>query len=134
MQMINTVNESALVAEMTELYMKYEAALCSNNTAVLDEFFWDSGDVVRFGLKENQYGVEDIRAFRNSRPGFKLEREIINLKVVAFGEDSAAVTLEFRRFINGEEHLGRQSQMWVRFSEGWKVVSAHVSFLEGNRE
>ena len=114
--------------------MKYEASLCSNNTALLVEFFCDSADVVRFGLKENQYGAEDIRAFRNSRPGFKLEREIINLKVVIFGEDSAAVTLEFRRFINGEERLGRQSQMWMRFSQGWKVVSAHVSFLEGNRK
>ena len=128
--MINTVNDSALVNELTELYMKYEAAICSNSIAVLNKFFWDSADVVRFGLKENQYGAEDIRAFRNSRPGFKLEREIINLKVVIFGEDSAAITLEFRRFINGVERRGRQSQMWCRFSEGWKVVSAHVSFLE----
>ncbi|MGB3761241.1 MAG: oxalurate catabolism protein HpxZ [Rivularia sp. (in: cyanobacteria)] len=132
--MSNIVNQPALVAELTELYMKYEAALCSNDTAVLDNFFWDSADVVRFGLKENQYGAEDIRAFRNSRVGFKLEREIINLKVVTFGEDSAAVTLEFRRFINGVERRGRQSQMWQRFSEGWKVVSAHVSFLEGSKE
>ena len=127
--MINSVSEPALVAELTELYMKYEAALCINDTAVLDSFFWDSADVVRFGLKENQYGAEDIRAFRNSRPGFKLEREIINLKVVTFGEDSAAGTLEFRRFINDVERRGRQSQMWQRFSEGWKVVSAHVSFF-----
>ncbi|MBV6623323.1 MAG: oxalurate catabolism protein HpxZ [Rivularia sp. (in: Bacteria)] len=127
--MDNTVNNPALVAELTELYMKYEAALCSNNTDVLDGFFWDSMDVVRFGLNENQYGAEDIRAFRNSRPNFRLEREIINLKVVTFGEDSAVITLEFRRFINGEQRYGRQSQMWQRFSEGWKVVSAHVSFL-----
>lgn len=127
--MVNNINEPALVAELTELYMKYEAALCSNDTAALDKFFWDSADVVRFGLNENQYGAENIRAFRNSRPGFKLEREIINLKVVTFGEDSAAVTLEFRRFINGLERQGRQSQMWQRFPQGWKVVSAHVSFL-----
>ena len=128
--MSNIVNQPDLVAELTELYMKYEAALCSNDTAVLDNFFWDSADVVRFGLKENQYGAEDIRAFRNSREGFKLEREIINLKVVTFGEDSAAITLEFRRFINNVERRGRQSQMWQRFSLCWKVVSAHVSFLE----
>ncbi|WP_414619080.1 oxalurate catabolism protein HpxZ [Calothrix sp. CCY 0018] len=132
--MINSVNKPALVAELTELYMKYEAALCSNDTAVLDNFFWDSADVVRFGLNENQYGAADIRAFRNSRAGFKLEREIINLKVVTFGEDSAAVTLEFRRFINNVERRGRQSQMWQRFPEGWKVVSAHVSFLEESKE
>lgn len=123
------INQPTLVAELTQLYMKYEKALCTNDTAVLDNFFWDSADVVRFGLNENQYGAEDIRAFRDSRPNFKLEREIINLKVVTFGEDSAAVTLEFRRFINGLERRGRQSQMWHRFSEGWKVVSAHVSLI-----
>jgi hypothetical protein len=123
------INQPAIIAELTELYMKYETALCTNDTAVLDNFFWDSADVVRFGLNENQYGAEDIRAFRNSRPNFKLEREILNLKVVTFGEDSGAVTLEFRRFINGLERRGRQSQMWHRFPQGWKVVSAHVSFL-----
>ena len=127
--MSNTINEPAIVAELTELYMSYEAALCSNDTVVLDNFFWDSADVVRFGLNENLYGAEDIRAFRNSRPGFKLEREILNLKVVTFGENSAAVTLEFRRLINNAERRGRQSQMWQRFPQGWKVVSAHVSFL-----
>ena len=127
--MSNTINEPAIVAELTELYMRYEAALCSNDTVVLDNFFWDSADVVRFGLNENLYGAEDIRAFRNSRPGFKLEREILNLKVVTFGENSAAVTLEFRRLINNAERRGRQSQMWQRFPQGWKVVSAHVSFL-----
>lgn len=119
--MSNIVDQPALVAELTELYMKYEAALCSNDTAVLDNFFWDSVDVVRFGLKENQYGAENIRAFRNSRVGFKLEREIINLKVVTFGEDSAAITLEFRRFINGVERRGRQSQMWQRFQKVGKL-------------
>jgi hypothetical protein len=123
------INQPAIIAELTELYMKYETALSTNDTAVLDNFFWDSADVVRFGLNENQYGAEDIRAFRNSRPNFKLEREILNLKVVTFGEDSGAVTLEFRRFINGLERRGRQSQMWHRFPQGWKVVSAHVSFL-----
>ncbi|MEA5594260.1 oxalurate catabolism protein HpxZ [Rivularia sp. UHCC 0363] len=132
--MNNVINEPALVAELTELYMKYETALCSNDTAVLDNFFWDSADVVRFGLNENLYGAEDIRAFRNSRPAFKLEREILNLKVVTFGEDSAAVTLEFRRLINNVERRGRQSQMWYRFPQGWKVVSAHVSFLKESRE
>ncbi len=127
--MSNTINEPAIVAELTELYMRYETALCSNDTVVLDNFFWDCADVVRFGLNENLYGAEDIRAFRNSRPGFKLEREILNLKVVTFGENSAAVTLEFRRLINNAERRGRQSQMWQRFPQGWKVVSAHVSFL-----
>jgi hypothetical protein len=29
---------------------------------------------------------------------------------------------------NGIPRHGRQSQVWVKFPEGWKIVSAHVSF------
>lgn len=123
------MNDSAIVAELTELYLKYEDALCNNKIEVMDELFWDSSDVVRFGLTENLYGAEEIRAFRRGRPTFNLKREIFNLKVVVFGQDSASVTLEFKRIMDGVERLGRQSQMWYRFSEGWKVVSAHVSLL-----
>jgi hypothetical protein len=35
------------------------------------------------------------------------------------------VTLEFLRL----QHHGRQSQVWWKFPEGWKIVSAHVSFV-----
>ena len=36
--------------------------------------------------------------------------------------------LEFK--VRGQELVGRQSQTWVRMDEGWKIVHAHVSFLE----
>ena len=123
------INNAALVAELTNLYMQYEEALCTNNLEVLDALFWDAPQVVRFGLTENLYGSEEIQKFRANRPTFSLKREIFNLKVVTFGNDSCAVTLEFRRVMDGVERLGRQSQMWQRFPEGWKVVSAHVSLL-----
>jgi hypothetical protein len=126
---MTTVNDPAVVAEVTQLYLKYEEALCKNNLEVMDELFWDGSEVVRFGITENLYGSEEIRKFRASRPTFQLEREISNLKVVTFGSDAAAVTLEFRRVMNGVGRSGRQSQMWYRFSEGWKVISAHVSLL-----
>jgi hypothetical protein len=29
----------------------------------------------------------------------------------------------------GVERHGRQTQFWIRFPEGWKIVSAHVSLL-----
>lgn len=42
----------------------------------------------------------------------------------------ATVHLEFK--VRGREQIGRQSQTWVRFSDvGWKVVSAHVSIIDG---
>jgi hypothetical protein len=126
---MTTINEPNIVAELTELYLKYEDALCNNKVKILNELFWDSADVLRFGVTENLYGSEEIRAFRHNRPNINLKREIFNLKVVTFGQDTAAVTLEFRRVIDGVERLGRQSQMWYKFPQGWKVVSAHVSLL-----
>jgi hypothetical protein len=127
---MTTVNDPAVVAEVTDLYLKYEEALANNNLEVMDSLFWDAPEVVRFGVTENLYGSEEIRNFRASRSNPKIEREISNLKVVTFDKDTATVTLEFRRIINGVERFGRQSQTWYRFpQEGWKIVSAHVSLL-----
>jgi len=126
---MNSINNHAVMSEVTNLYLQYEEALVNNNLEVMDSLFWDAPEVVRFGLAENLYGGEEIRNFRASRPNPKIEREIFNLKVVTFGNDTATVNLEFRRIINGVERLGRQSQTWYKFTEGWKVVSAHVSLL-----
>lgn len=126
---MTTINDPTVVTEVTDLYLKYEEALGNNNLEVMDSLFWDAPEVVRFGITENLYGGEEVRNFRQNRPNPKIEREILNLKVVTFGKDAATVTLEFRRNINAVERFGRQSQTWYRFTEGWKVVSAHVSLL-----
>ncbi|MEH2090572.1 oxalurate catabolism protein HpxZ [Nostoc sp.] len=126
---MTTINDPTIVNEVTDLYLKYEEALSNNNLEVMDSLFWDAPEVVRFGITENLYGGDEVRNFRQNRPNPKIEREISNLKVAAFGKDAATVTLEFRRMINGVERFGRQSQTWYRFTEGWRVVSAHVSLL-----
>ncbi|MCC5643695.1 oxalurate catabolism protein HpxZ [Nostoc sp. CHAB 5824] len=126
---MTTINDPAVVAEVTDLYLKYEEALSNNNLEVMDSLFWDADEVVRFGITENLYGGDEIRNFRQNRSNPKIEREISNLKVVTFGKDAATVTLEFHRIINSVERFGRQSQTWYRFTEGWKVVTAHVSLL-----
>jgi len=36
------------------------------------------------------------------------------------------VTTEF--VPDDEAPVGRQSQTWIRFDEGWRVVAAHVSW------
>jgi hypothetical protein len=123
------VNDPTVVAEVTDLYLLYEEALSNNNLEMMDSLFWDTPEVVRFGITENLYGGDEIRNFRQNRSNPKIERKISNFKVVTFGKDAATVTLEFRRIINGVERFGRQSQTWYRFPEGWKVVSAHVSLL-----
>lgn len=124
------INDPAVVAQLTDLYLKYEEALCTNDVETLSHLFWDSLAAVRFGITENLYGSTQIKAFRQARSPVNIEREIFNLKVVTFDADMAAVTIEFRRAVNGATRLGRQSQMWRKFPEGWKIVSAHVSYLQ----
>ena len=123
------INDRTLVTELTALYMEYEQALCSNDIETMDRLFWDSPEVIRLGATENLYGIEEIRAFRQGRPTVNLEREILKLKVVTFDQDTASVVLEFKRVINDIPRYGRQSQLWRKFPEGWKIVFAHVSFL-----
>jgi hypothetical protein len=123
------VNDPEIVAEIKALYPKYEAALVNNDADTLTSMFWASPHAMRFGATENLYGNQEIEAFRRSRPRANLARNIQRLDVVTFGHDCASVTLEFERVIDGETILGRQSQVWVRLPEGWRIVSAHVSIL-----
>jgi len=51
------------------------------------------------------------------------------LEIVSFGRDFGSITLEFERDASNGVVRGRQSQVWVRFPEGWRIVSAHVSLL-----
>ena len=47
--------------------------------------------------------------------------------ITTYGRDFATAMTEFRR--DGSARVGRQSQTWVRFAEGWRVVAAHVSVI-----
>ena len=126
---MSQINDPAIVAELTALYMTYERALVENDIATLDALFWDSLEVLRFGATENLYGMAAIRAFRQNRPTKNLVRAIANLKVITFAADTAIVTLEFQRLTDGRLRSGRQSQVWRKLPEGWRIVSAHVSLL-----
>jgi hypothetical protein len=123
------INDPSVIAELEALYPKYEQALVTNDVETLLALFWHSPHVMRFGATENLYGREEIEAFRKSRPAANLARTIRRLDIVSFGRDFASITLEFERTTpNGTRH-GRQSQTWVRFPEGWRIIAAHVSLL-----
>lgn len=123
------INSPEVVAELQALYAKYEAALMANDAETLTKMFWASPHGMRFGITENLYGIDEIEAFRKARPAVNLARTVRRLDIVAFGTDFASITLEFERVIGGKTLSGRQSQVWVRFPEGWRIVSAHVSNL-----
>lgn len=124
-----TINDPTTVAELRELYPRYEAALVDNDVATLTAMFWTSPYAIRLGAGENLYGTDEIEAFRKSRPTVGLTRRAVRLEIVTFGKDFGSITLEFERDTTGGVVRGRQSQVWVRLPEGWRIVSAHVSIL-----
>ena len=123
------INAPEVIAELQALYPKYEAALVTNDAETLTKMFWASPYAMRFGITENLYGIDEIEAFRKSRSPVNLARTVRRLDIVAFGSDFGSITLEFERTVDGKLISGRQSQVWVRFPEGWRIVSAHVSNL-----
>ena len=118
-----------VLAEVTAAFERYEQALVSNDVAVLDELFWSSPHTLRYGVAENLYGADEIRAFRAARPAVGLQRAVLRTRITSFGRDFATANIEFQRV--GQARTGRQSQTWVRFPEGWRVVAAHVSLMAG---
>ena len=123
------INDPEIVAELAAIYPKYEAALMANDADTLTRMFWASPHAMRFGATENLYGIDEIEAFRKGRSPANLARTVRRLEIVTFGRDFGSVTLEFERHANGKIISGRQSQVWVRLAEGWRIVSAHVSAL-----
>src|ERR1019366_6845128 len=91
------VNDPEAIAELQELYPKYEAALMANDAETLTRMFWASPHAMRFGVTENLYGIEEIEAFRKGRSPAYLSRTVRRLDIVTFGRDFGSVTLEFER-------------------------------------
>ena len=123
------INDPEVIAELRELYPRYERALISNDVDTLMAMFWAGDQVMRFGATENLYGPEELTAFRKGRSAANMARTITRFDIVSFGRDFASITLEFERSTNSGVVRGRQSQVWVRLPEGWRIVSAHVSLL-----
>jgi hypothetical protein len=121
------INLPDVLAEVTAVFDRYEKALVSNDVAVLDELFWNSPHTLRYGVAENLYGYEAIRAFRAARPAQGLERAVLKTAITTYGRDFATANIEFQRA--GSARTGRQSQTWMRTPQGWRVVAAHVSLL-----
>ena len=120
-------NIPEVVAEVRDLFERYEQALVDKDVAVLDAVFWNSPYTIRYAMTEHGYGFDQIHAHRVRQPpgpGIKEYRR--RLEILTLGRDIATVNLEFK--VRGQDQVGRQSQTWVRFPDlGWKVISAHVS-------
>jgi ketosteroid isomerase-like protein len=125
------IDQPDVVAEIGRVFEAYEAALKRNDAAALNEFFWDDPRTLRYGISEHNFGIDEIRRWRNTAPGVSATRRLRGTRIVTFGADAASVCTEFTT--NDTQTLGRQTQIWMRFDSGWKIVAAHVSVTDAVR-
>lgn len=121
------INDPSLIAEVTDAFQRYEAALMTDDIEAMDELFRQAPETIRYGVGEVLYGHHEIAEFRRGRGGSP-PRKLGRIEIATYGENFATANAEF--FREGSPRRGRQSQTWVKFEDGWKVVAAHVS-IEG---
>lgn len=122
------IDDPAVLAEVTAAFHEYERALMADDVPAMDRLFADAPTTVRYGVGEVLYGADAIREFRKGRGGSP-RRRLGRIAITTYGDSFATANAEF--FRERSERRGRQSQSWVKFADGWKVVSAHVS-IEGS--
>ena len=122
------INDPHIVAEVEDLFARYETALVTNDVEALDAFFWRDPRVIRYGGGENLYGFDEIAAFRAGRSPVGLARDLQRTVITTFGSDHATASTLFTRD-SAPGRTGRQMQTWARLPEGWRIVAAHVSII-----
>ena len=123
-----TIDDPQALADITAAFHEYERALMADDVPAMDALFHDAPTTNRYGVGEVLYGIEQIREFRKGRGGSP-QRKLGRVAITVYGDRFATADAEF--FREGGDRRGRQTQAWVKFADGWKVVSAHVS-LEGS--
>lgn len=120
------INHPQALAEVSAAFQRYQEAVIANDLPVLNELFWDNALTLRYGIAENLYGYGEISGYRAARSPAGLARQETKRVVTCYGRDYATTNIEFTR--SGRH--GRQSQAWVRMPEGWRIVAAHVSYMD----
>jgi ketosteroid isomerase-like protein len=123
-----TIDRPDVRREVEALFHDYEHALMTNDVAALNDYFWRDARLTRYGIADLQLGYDALEAFRAATPAPDFTREIRRLRITTFGANMAMAMCEFRR--SDTKKLGMQTQTWVRFADGWKIVSAHVSMID----
>ena len=124
------IDNPDVVREVRAAFERYDRGLAENDVAVLNGSFWEDERTLRYGVGENLYGHAAIAGFRGARTPEQLReraRRLENTVFTTFGRDFAVANTEYVLLRDGRR--GRQSQTWVRMSEGWRVVAAHVSLM-----
>ena len=123
------IDQPDIVKEVKEAFECYERALVSNDVDTLDTLFRDDARTIRYGATEILYGYAEIKKFRAARSPAGLARTLSKTVITTFGRDFAmASTMFHRATLPGK--VGRQTQTWVRFDDGWRIVAGHVSVID----
>ncbi len=121
--------DSDPVRKVLAAFEAYEKALLENDIETMDSWFADRPGLVRFGIAEIQHGLAEIAAWRATATPVPSSRRHVQVTASALSDDAVVVALEFR---NGTDPAtGRQTQVWQRLAEGWRIVHAHVSMMAG---
>jgi len=118
-----------VVAEVKNAFLEYERALVTNDVAKLDAMFRNDPRTIRYGATENLYGFKEIEAFRAGRSPAGLMRTLSKTVITTFGRDFAMASTLFHR-TTAPGKVGRMTQTWTRFDEGWRIVVGHVSVID----
>ena len=122
------VNIPEVIEEVTKAFMSYEKAIAEIDVEMINRLFWDEPKTLRYGPNGTLISHAALSAFRRNRVTDGVRRTLKNTSIVTFGHDFAVANAEA-----DDENVsgtGRQSQTWVRTADGWRIVSAHVSYLE----
>lgn len=114
-----------VVAQVRAAFGRYERALAAGDVPTMTELFWDDPRCLRYGVADRQHGAAEIAAWRRDHPSVPPGRRLRETRVLAVDDTTAVVNTLFG--YPGAPVEGRQTQVWVRFAEGWRIVAAHVS-------
>jgi Protein of unknown function (DUF3225) len=126
------IDRPDVVKEVKEAFERYERALVLNDVDTLDAMFRDDSRTIRYGATEILYGYAEIKQFRAGRSPAGLARTLSKTVITTYGRDFAVASTLFHRAATSGK-VGRQTQTWVRFDDGWRVVAGHVSLIDEPR-
>jgi hypothetical protein len=126
------IDRPDVVKEVKEAFERYERALVLNDVETLDAMFRDDSRTIRYGATEILYGYAEIKQFRAGRSPAGLARTLSKTVISTYGRDFAMASTLFHRATTPGK-VGRQTQTWVRFDDGWRVVAGHVSLIDEPR-
>lgn len=119
----------AAAADLRTAFEQYETALNTNDVQTLVMLFWHDPRVVRLTATGGAYGIDEIEAFRKGRNVDDVQRSLRNVQFLMTSPEDGIATCEYTR--TGSGRTGAQTQVWHKFPEGWRIISAHVSLAEG---